>query len=157
MPPSKALRQWEAAMTTIRQVLQRKGGDVTTIGPQETVFRAIELMAKRDIGALVVVENHVPVGLLSERDYAREVILKGRSSRDTPIRDVMVAGFARVTPDQTVEECMSIMTDKRIRHLPVMEDGRLVGLVSIGDLVKSVIDHQKSTIEQLVGYVTGNS
>lgn len=144
-------------MTTIRQVLANKGPEVTTIGPDETVFRAIEIMAERDIGALVVEENQVPVGLLSERDYAREVILKGRSSRDTPIRDVMVADFARVTPDQTVEDCMTLMTDKRIRHLPVMEDGRLIGLVSIGDLVKSVIDQQKSTIEQLVDYVRGNS
>jgi CBS domain-containing protein len=144
-------------MTTIRQVLQRKGGDVMTVDPGETVFRAIELMAERDIGALVVAEQGRPVGLLSERDYAREVILKGRSSRDTPIRDVMVANFPRTTLDETVEACMTIMTDKRIRHLLVMDDDRLVGLVSIGDLVKAVIDQQQSTIEQLVGYVSGNA
>lgn len=144
-------------MTTIRQVLQRKGGDVMTIDPEETVFRAIEVMAERDIGALVVAEHGKPVGLLSERDYAREVILKGRSSRDTPIRDVMVADFPRASLDQTVEDCMAVMTDKRIRHLLVLEGERLVGLVSIGDLVKAVIDQQQSTIEQLVGYVSGNA
>lgn len=143
-------------MTTIRQVLQRKGGDVMTVDPGETVFRALEIMAERDIGALVVAEQGRPVGLLSERDYAREVILKGRSSRDTPIRDVMVASFPRTTLDETVEACMGIMTDKRIRHLLVMDGDRLVGLVSIGDLVKAVIDQQQSTIEQLVGYVSGN-
>ena len=144
-------------MTTIRQVLEKKGRNVTTIAPDETVFRAIEIMAERDIGALVVAENHEPVGLLTERDYAREVILKGRSSRDTPIRDVMVADFASVGLDDSVDQCMELMTDKRIRHLPVLEHGRLVGLVSIGDLVKSVIDQQQSTIQQLVGYVSGNS
>jgi CBS domain-containing protein len=144
-------------VTTIRQVLQRKGGDVMTIDPKETVFRAIEVMAERDIGALVVAEHGKPVGLLSERDYAREVILKGRSSRDTAIRDVMVADFPRAALDQTVEECMTVMTDKRIRHLLVLEGDQLVGVVSIGDLVKAVIDQQQSTIEQLVGYVSGNA
>jgi len=144
-------------MTTIRQVLEKKGREVTTIAPNETVFRAIEIMAERDIGALVVTENGAPVGLLTERDYARQVILKGRTSRDTPIRDVMVENFQAVTPNDTVEACMQLMTVKHIRHLPVLENGKLVGLVSIGDLVKSVIDQQKSTIEQLVGYVSGNS
>ncbi len=144
-------------MTTIRQVLQRKGGDVLTIDADETVYRAIEIMAERDIGALVVAENGRPVGLLSERDYAREVILKGRSSRDTAVRDVMAENYPKTTPDQTVEDGMAVMTEKRIRHLLVMENGRLVGLVSIGDLVKAVIDQQQSTIEQLVGYVSGNS
>ena len=144
-------------MTTIRQVLEKKGRDVTTIEPDETVFRAIEIMAEHDIGALVVVANDAPVGLVTERDYARQVILKGRSSRDTAIRDVMVENFQAVTPDDTVEACMQLMTDKHLRHLPVLENGRLAGLVSIGDLVKSVIDQQRSTIEQLVGYVSGNS
>ena len=144
-------------MTTIRQVLEKKGREVTTIAPDETVFRAIEIMAARDIGALVVAEDHAPVGLLTERDYAREVILKGRSSRDTPIREVMVESFPAAALDDSVEHCMELMTDKRIRHLPVLENGRLVGLVSIGDLVKSVIDQQQSTIQQLVGYVSGNS
>jgi len=144
-------------MTTIRQVLEKKGPEVTTIAPDETVFRAIEIMAERDIGALVVVANDAPVGLLTERDYARQVILKGRSSVNTAIRDVMVENFQAVTPDDTVEACMELMTDKHIRHLPVLENGRLAGLVSIGDLVKSVIDQQRSTIEQLVGYVSGNS
>lgn len=144
-------------MTTIRQVLEKKGRDVTTIDPDETVFRAIEMMAERDIGALVVVANDAPVGLLTERDYARQVILKGRTSRDTAVRDVMVENFQAVTPDASVDDCMLLMTDKHLRHLPVLENGRLAGLVSIGDLVKSVIDQQRSTIEQLVGYVSGNS
>lgn len=144
-------------MTTIRQLLDKKGRNVTTISPTETVFRAIEIMAELDIGALVVVENDKPVGIMTERDYARDVILKGRSSRDTAVRDVMVQDFPVARQEDTVEHCMGLMTDKRIRHLPVLDDGRLVGLVSIGDLVKSVIDHQKSTIEQLVGYVRGNS
>ena len=144
-------------MTTIRQVLEKKGRDVTTIDPDETVFRAIEIMAEHDIGALVVVANDAPVGLLTERDYARQVILKGRSSRDTQVRDVMVENFQAVTPDASVDDCMLLMTDKHLRHLPVLENGRLAGLVSIGDLVKSVIDQQRSTIEQLVGYVSGNS
>lgn len=144
-------------MTTIRQVLEKKGSEVATIAPDETVFRALEIMAERDIGALVVATDGAPVGLLTERDYARQVILKGRRSRDTPIRDVMVENFQAVTPNDTVDACMLLMTDKHLRHLPVLENGRLVGLVSIGDLVKSVIDQQQSTIEQLVGYVSGNS
>lgn len=144
-------------MTTIRQVLEKKGRDVLTIAPDESVFRAIEIMAERDIGALVVARDDVPLGLLTERDYARQVILKGRTSRDTPVRDVMVENFQAVTPDDTVDACMELMTDKHIRHLPVLDNGRLAGLVSIGDLVKTVIDQQRSTIEQLVGYVSGNS
>jgi CBS domain-containing protein len=147
----------EAAMTTIRQILERKGHDVITIAPDDTVYQALERMAELDIGALVVAADGRPVGLLGERDYAREVILKGRSSLDTPIRDIMVKELPTASPDQTVEACMATMTNKRIRHILVMEDNRLVGLVSIGDLVKAVIDHQQSTIEQLVGYVSGNA
>lgn len=144
-------------MTTIRQILERKGRNVITIRPDDTVYRALEKMAELDIGALVVAENGRPVGLLGERDYAREVILKGRSSLDTPVRDIMVKELPIAAPDQTVETCMATMTDKRIRHVLVMEGEHLVGLVSIGDLVKAVIDQQQSTIEQLVGYVSGNS
>lgn len=144
-------------MTTIRQILERKGRDVITIGPDDTVYRALERMAELDIGALVVAEDGRPIGLLGERDYARKVILKGRSSLDTPIRDIMVEELPIAAPDQSVETCMTTMTDKRIRHVLVMEGDRLVGLVSIGDLVKAVIDHQQSTIEQLVGYVRGSS
>ena len=144
-------------MTTIRQILERKGRNVITIRPDDTVYRALEKMAELDIGALVVAENGRPVGLLGERDYAREVILKGRSSLDTPVRDIMAKELPIAAPDQTVETCMATMTDKRIRHVLVMEGEHLVGLVSIGDLVKAVIDQQQSTIEQLVGYVSGNS
>jgi CBS domain-containing protein len=144
-------------MTTIRQILERKGRDVITIAPDDTVYRALEKMAELDIGALVVAENGRPVGLLGERDYAREVILKGRSSLETPVSDIMVRELPIAGPDHTVETCMATMTDKRIRHILVMEGEHLVGLVSIGDLVKAVIDHQQSTIEQLVGYVSGSS
>ena len=144
-------------MTTIRQILDRKGRNVITIAPDDTVYSALEKMAELDIGALVVAKNGRPVGLLGERDYAREVILKGRSSLDTPVQDIMVKELPIVGPEQTVQTCMTTMTEKRIRHLLVMDGEHLVGLVSIGDLVKAVIDHQQSTIEQLVGYVSGSS
>lgn len=143
-------------MTKIRQILERKGRNVITIAPDDTVYSALEKMAELDIGALVVAKNGRPVGLLGERDYAREVILKGRSSLETPVQDIMVKELPIVSPDQTVQVCMTTMTDKRIRHLLVMDGEHLVGLVSIGDLVKAVIDHQQSTIDQLVGYVSGN-
>jgi len=140
-------------MTTIKQLLDQKGHDVLTIGPDETVFRALELMASQNVGGLVVTENGAPVGMFTERDYARSVILKGKSSASTPVRDVMSSTVISVRPDQTVDDCMGIMTDKRFRHLPVVQEGKLVGLVSIGDLVKSIIDQQEFTIEQLKGYI----
>lgn len=144
-------------MTTIKQVLEKKGHDVWTIDPDESVYRALEEMAAKNIGALVVIEKGDPVGIFTERHYARNIILKGRSSPRTPMRDVMVANFIYARPEQTVEECMVVMTEKRIRHLPVLHEGRLVGIVSIGDLVKSTIDHQKFTIEQLVHYISGST
>lgn len=140
-------------MTTIKQLLDQKGHDVLTIGPDETVLRALELMASRNVGGLVVTENGKPVAMFTERDYARSVILKGKSSSNTPIRDVMSSKVISVRPQQTIDECMAIMTENRFRHLPVVEDGKLVGLVSIGDLVKSIIDQQEFTIEQLKGYI----
>lgn len=142
-------------MTTISQVLDKKGHEVSTIKPEATVLQALEVMAKQNIGALIVADNGKPVGIFTERDYARSVILKGRSSPTTPIRDVMSADVIFVRPDQTVDECMAIMTDKRFRHMPVLEDGKLIGIVSIGDLVKSIIDQQEFTIEQLKGYIGG--
>jgi len=140
-------------MTTIKQLLDQKGHDVLTIGPHETVLRALELMASRNVGGLVVTENDKPIAMFTERDYARSVILKGKSSSNTPIREVMSSKVISVRPEQTVDDCMAIMTENRFRHLPVVQDGKLVGLVSIGDLVKSIIDQQEFTIEQLKGYI----
>ena len=144
-------------MTTIKQVLDRKGHDVLTVRPDDTVLHALEQMASRNVGAVIVTENDAPVGIFTERDYARNVILKGRSSSNTPIRDIMVPDVVFVQPDQTVDECMAIMSEKRFRHLPVLQEGKLAGIISIGDLVKTIIDEQAFTIEQLQGYIGGNA
>jgi len=140
---------------TVRQLLRIKGTDVWCIPPEATVLDAIKLMAEREIGALIVTEHDSVVGMLSERDYARKVLLKGRSSRDTPIRDIMTTNVIFAEPDQDVDHCMTVMTEKRVRHLPVLEEGRLIGIVSIGDLVKSIISEQQETIEQLENYIRG--
>lgn len=142
-------------MKTVRQLLRIKGTDVWCIPPEATVLDAIKLMAEREIGALIVTEHDSVVGMLSERDYARKVLLKGRSSRDTPIRDIMTTNVIFAEPDQDVDHCMTVMTEKRVRHLPVLEEGRLIGIVSIGDLVKSIISEQQETIEQLENYIRG--
>ena len=141
---------------TIKQLLDQKRRVVYTISPDASVFDAIKTMAEKGIGALVVVEGSEPVGIVTERDYARKVILKGRSSKDTWVREIMTPNFVYVRPDQTIEEAMAIMTEKRVRHLPVLEDGQLAGLISIGDVVKSIIEHQKFTIEQLTNYIHGD-
>lgn len=143
-------------MMTIRHVLAQKGGDVRAIHPNATVFDALKLMAEHNIGSLAVLENGAIVGLITERHYAREVILKGRTSPGTRVGEIMSTKVVFARPDQTVEECMAIMTAKAVRHLPVLEDGHLVGLVSIGDMVKSVIADQKFTIEQLEHYIHGH-
>lgn len=142
-------------MTIVRHILDKKGQFVWTIRPDDTVFAAIEEMARKDVGALVVVENDDPIGIFTERHYARNVFLKGRSSPTTVVRDVMRTGFAYVMPDRTIEECMAITTVERVRHLPVMDDGNLVGLISIGDLVKSIIEDREFVIDQLTNYITG--
>ncbi len=141
-------------MTLVLQVLQEKGFEVATVAPQLPVYDAIRLMAEKDIGALVVMEDDEIVGLISERDYARNVVLMGRISPTTQVSDVMVTRVAYARPDQTVAECMAVMTDARVRHLPVLDDGRLVGIVSIGDLVKSTISEQKFIIEELVHFIS---
>lgn len=141
--------------TTVSELLREKGHDVWSIGPDESVYDALVLMAEKEIGALVVLEGGAPAGLISERDYARKLALAGRSSRDTPVRDVMTARVFGVRPEQTVEECMALMTDKRIRHLPVMNGSELVGVISIGDLVKAIISEQQFIIEQLERYISG--
>ncbi len=142
-------------MTTVQQLLDKKGHEVLSVHPDDTVFDAIKTMAENDVGSVVVIEDDKPAGIFTERQYARNVILKGRSSPTTSVRDVMEKRVICVHPRQTVEECMAVMTDKRIRHLPVLERKKLVGIVSIGDLVKSKIADQEFTIERLVEYVRG--
>ena len=140
-------------MKTVGELLQGKASGVQTIGPDSPVIDALRVMAGREIGALVVVDGEKLVGILSERDYARKVILHGKSSRDTPVREIMTARVVCVGPKGTVEECMALMTEKRIRHLPVLEHGKLIGVLSIGDLVKEVISEQQHTIAQLESYI----
>jgi CBS domain-containing protein len=139
---------------TVAQLLEDKGSEVWTIRPDASVFEAIEMMAEKGIGALVVMEGSTIVGLVSERDYARSVVLKGRASRATPIREIMTRRVVCARPEQSVKECMALMTDKRVRHLPVVAGDRLCGLVSIGDLVKAIITEQQFIIEQLEHYIS---
>ena len=140
-------------MKTVRQMLEGKSRVLCTIGPDARVFEALKLMAEHDIGALLVVQKDKLAGILSERDYARKVILHGKSSHDLQVRDIMTSKVISVHPGQTVEECMAMMTEKRIRHLPVTEGERLIGVLSIGDLVKEVIAEQQQTIQQLESYI----
>lgn len=140
-------------MKTVTQLLQAKGREVHTIGPDARVLDALKKMAEKDVGALVVKEDARLAGIISERDYARKVILHGKSSNDIAVRDIMTTRVVTVSPRQSVEECMSLMTDRRIRHLPVVEGDQLVGLLSIGDLVKEVIADQAQTIRQLESYI----
>lgn len=142
-------------MHTVRELLQAKGAQVWTIRPDATVYEALELLAEKDVGALVVVEGEQVVGMFSERDYARKVILKGRSSRTTTVSELMTREVLYVSPEDTIENCMAIMTEKRTRHLPVMQNNRLAGLVSIGDVVKLIISDREFTIRELERYITG--
>jgi CBS domain-containing protein len=142
-------------MLTVRQLLGLKGYAVHTIQPGASVFEALEVMARHDVGALVVVDDGDVIGLVSERDYARKVILRGRLSKDTPIREIMSHDVVSVTSKETVPACMSLMTEHRIRHLPVIENGQLAGIISIGDVVKAIIEDQRFTIEQLETYIHG--
>jgi CBS domain-containing protein len=141
---------------TVRDVLKRKGQDVWSITPDTTVYRAIEVMADKHIGALLVIVNEELVGIVSERDYARKVVLKGRSSKETRVEEIMTSPVISVEPQHMVDECMRIVTDNRIRHLPVTENGKVIGIVSIGDLVNWIISAQHQTIQQLQDYITGN-
>jgi CBS domain-containing protein len=142
-------------MVTVSALLDEKGSQVWTIGPDKTVYDALSLMAEKGIGALVVVNQNGVVGILSERDYARKVILKGKSSKDTLVRDIMTRRVCYVSPGHRIDECMALMTEKTVRHLPVIGHGELVGIVSIGDVVKSVISEQEFIIGQLESYITG--
>jgi CBS domain-containing protein len=141
--------------TTVRQLLNRKGPEIWSTHPEETVFEALKLMAQKGIGALLVMDGMRLVGIFSERDYARKVILKGKSSHETPVHEIMTAKVVFVHPEQSMTECMALMTDKRISHLPVMEDDQVVGVISIGDVVKEIIVEQGFLIEQLENYITG--
>lgn len=145
-------------MCFVRQVLQGKPTEVWTIGPRDMAYKALELMAEKNIGALPVVDAENGdrlIGMFSERDYARKVILKGKSSQVTPVAELMSQPVTGVSPDDTIETCMELMTARHIRHLPVLEDGRLVGLVSIGDVLKATISEQKVLIRDLENYIVG--
>ena len=143
-------------MTTVKHVLDQKGHHVHFIHPDASVFDALKMMAENNIGSLVVLEDGKLVGVITERHYAREIILKGRTSPGTLVRDIMSTKVIYTQPDQSVEKCMAVMTARAVRHLPVLEGGRLVGIVSIGDMVKSVIDDQKFIIEQLEHFIHGD-
>jgi CBS domain-containing protein len=143
-------------MYTIRTILKTKGSaHVWSVAPGDTVLEAITLMARERIGAVLVLDGENLAGILSERDYARKIILQGRKSSDTRVADIMTLEVATATPDMTAQQCLAMMTEGYFRHLPVLDDGRLVGLVSIGDLVKAVIDDQRTVIQELERYVTG--
>jgi CBS domain-containing protein len=140
-------------MTTVRQLLDAKGSAIYAVEPEDPVLEAIRLMADRHVGALLVMKGDELTGIVSERDYARKVILLGRSSSATPVWQIMSSPVITVTPDTTVQDCMRLMTDHRVRHLPVVSHGHVVGVISIGDLVKTVIEDQRHTIEQLEEYI----
>jgi len=143
-------------MTTVIQVLKEKGNDVWSVTRETSVYDALKLMAEKNVGAVLIIEENMVFGIFSERDYARKVILKGKSSRDTLVKEIMTPNIVYVNADQTMEECMSLMTEKRIRHLPVLSsDGELVGIISIGDVVKAIISAQEHLINHLEGYITG--
>ncbi len=140
-------------MTTVQQLLNEKGHTVFAVGPDETVSDAVRKMAEENIGSLLVCESTKPIGIITERHYARNVFLKGRASPSTRVRDVMETQVLFARPDQTTDECLAVMTDKRVRHLPVIDQGKLIGIISIGDLVKNIIGDQKFTIDQLIHYI----
>lgn len=142
-------------MKTVAQVLHRKALAVLGIGPEDTVFDALRLMAEHDVGALLVMEGERLAGIFSERDYARKVILLGKASRDTLVREIMTANVHVVSPAHTVDDCMALMSDLRVRHLPVVDDGRVVGVISMRDAVRETIDDQRFQIQQLESYISG--
>jgi CBS domain-containing protein len=138
-----------------RDILRRKGNFVIAVSPDSSVLDALKLMADKNIGGVLVMQNEKLIGIFTERDYARKIILKGKSSADSVIREVMVSNLITITPENDLNECMKLMTDKTIRHLPVLEEGKVVGLISIGDVVKSIIEEQQSVIQHLEQYIAG--
>lgn len=143
-------------MKTVAQLLRSKAHGVLSVAPDTAVYQALQLMAEKNVGALLVLDGDSLVGIFSERDYARKVILVGKSSKETPVREIMSSHVLYVRPQQTIEDCMALMTDKHVRHLPVLEDERVVGVISIGDVVKGIISEQEFLIEQLQNYITGH-
>lgn len=141
-------------MLTVRDVLKTKGVDIWSISPQATAFEALKIMSDKDIGAVIVLDKDHVVGIFSERDYARKVILKGKSSKETSVGEIMAKQFYHITPDKPIEECMALMTKTRSRHMPIFENNKLIGLISIGDVVNAVISEQKITIQDLENYIT---
>ena len=142
-------------MATVEKLLQVKGNKTWTITPQATVYAAVQLMSDKNVGALMVMEARKPVGIFTERDYARKLILKGKSSKTTTVRELMTVEVLYVEPRNSIEDCMQLMTNKRVRHLPVLTEGELIGIVTIGDVVKQIISDQESTIAQLEKYIQG--
>ena len=142
-------------MRSVKDILQEKGTQIYAISPDAKVYEALQLMADKNVGALMVMEGDRAVGLISERDYARKIVLKGKFSKDVPVHEIMTADIVRIGPDRDVENCMELMTDKRVRHLPVFENDRLIGIISIGDIVKAIIEHKEEIIEQLENYIKG--
>jgi len=142
---------------TVKEILQVKGYDTWSVAPDVPVYDALKLMADKNVGAVLVIDAGNLVGIMSERDYARKVILKGKSSKEIPVREIMTEKVLCVRPDQTVKECMTLMTDKRVRHLPILEDDRLIGVISIGDVVNSIISEQEYVIERLGAYIWGGT
>jgi len=142
-------------MKTVQEILKTKGHDIWAVKPDDTVFDAVKLMADKGAGALLVMEGEKLVGIVSERDYARKIILEGKSSRESAVSEVMTRKVLCVSPERTVDECMALMTDKKIRHLPVVDHKRVVGVISIGDLVKAMISEQQILIDQLQHYISG--
>ncbi len=143
-------------MTTVAQILQGKGNEVWSVSPATVVYNALKAMAEKNVGALLVLEGDELRGIFSERDYARKVILEGKSSREIPVEEIMSPEVFTVSPQQSVEECMALMTDKRVRHLPVVEGGRVIGVISIGDAVKAIISEREFTIKHLENYIAGS-
>ncbi|MDO9262927.1 MAG: CBS domain-containing protein [Desulfosalsimonadaceae bacterium] len=143
-------------MKIIRDILQEKGSEVYAIPPHATVYETLQMLADKNVGALLVMQDDSVVGIISERDYARKVVLKGKFSKDVPVSEIMSSHILRIDPDQDIETCMELMSDKRVRHLPVFENGRVVGIISIGDIVKAIIEHKEETIAQLENYIRGN-
>ncbi len=142
-------------MVSVRQILRSKGNQVWSTHPEATVYEALQLMAEKDVGALLVLEDEAICGIFSERDYARKIILRGKSSKEARVREIMTPDVVTISPDESITACMTLMTEKHIRHLPVVENNRIVGIISIGDVVKAIISDQQFTIEQLESYISG--